>query len=252
MARAWARRTTELHAELAELAERDPRWWLIAGSAAAAEPLRARSPYLFSDAEPAADTFIGLPAPAPADPIGDAITRAHAARAALRELDGQLPGQPLAVTVRRDHALGARLEPSALDTAAFALGARVLVAELADDLGGEGPLAAQLAAMLAGHPPPPRPRRTPFVCVSIGEDPVTAARHGHRRAWQRSGPDGARASQEAGPRARAGSIGSPRSWAAARACRGSRCPRRCRSRVRCPRPRGSARRRIRGAATSSR
>ena len=108
MKRSWARRTVELHDELAAIADDDPRWWLLAGSAAVAEPWPARPGYVVSDAEPSADTFIGYrAAPAPGidhtrDLLRDAIDRARAARTALRELDGTLPDQPLAVTLARD------------------------------------------------------------------------------------------------------------------------------------------------------
>ena len=72
--RAWARRAAALHEELTSLADlRDPRWWLLAGGAAL--PWEPRRAYLTSDAEPAADTFIGHVAP-PRDPM-----RADEARA---------------------------------------------------------------------------------------------------------------------------------------------------------------------------
>ncbi|HEY6033735.1 MAG TPA: hypothetical protein VIV58_05730, partial [Kofleriaceae bacterium] len=120
----WARLAAELHRELrevADLAAIDPRWWLLAGGAAL--PWARAGAYVISDAEPASDTFIAHPAPAPRDPIGDAIARAHAARAAIRALDGELPDQPLAVTLRRS-VIGAFVEPSALELAAFAIGDR--------------------------------------------------------------------------------------------------------------------------------
>ena len=169
--RAWARRAAELHGELVGLAEPDPRWWLLAGGAAVAERAPARAGYIIADAEPTADTFLGHVDPAPADPFADAIARARAARTAIRELDGSLPEQPLAVTIAED---GGRAvtRPSQLTHAAFAIGDRCLVVDL-DDV-----TPAQLAAGTGnGH------RETPFVCVSIGDDPLATARHGHRRAW---------------------------------------------------------------------
>lgn len=171
----WLRRTRELHDELAAIADLDldPRWWLVAGGAAVTEHARARGAYLISDAEPGADTFIGVARPAPDDPIADAIARAHAARAALRELDGRLPDQPLAVTLHRDH--GATVVPNRLDVAAFAIGDRVIVARLD---------APDLAARLASRTPATEPADVPFVCVSIGDEPIETARHGHRRAWR--------------------------------------------------------------------
>jgi len=183
MMRAWAQRAATLHGELAAIAEVDPRWWLVAGGAAAAEVSPARAAYLISDAEPGADTFLGHAAPPPRDPIGDAIARARAARTALRELDGGLPDQPLAVTLRRNGETV--LDPSALDAAAFAVGGRVLVGSLDDPA-----LPARLAALVAGAvsgsaaAPPPAAGPVPFVCVSLGSDPIETARHAHRRAWR--------------------------------------------------------------------
>jgi hypothetical protein len=138
--------------------------------------------YLQSDAEPSADTFIGHVAPAPQDAIVDAIARAHAARAALRELDGKLPEQPLAVTVRRTET-GAIAEPSELDVAAFAIGDRVVRVRLAARIEDEAPL----AAALAGGTRLDEPHATPFVTVCIGDEPIETARHSHRRAWRRNG-----------------------------------------------------------------
>jgi hypothetical protein len=177
MKRGWIRRAAELRGELAALAGDDPRWWLLAGGAALAERWPARPGYLASDAEPGADTFIGHRAAPPADPLRDAIDRARAARTALRDLDGTLPDQPLAVTIAR----GARaiLEPSPLDAAAFAIGPHCVIAALDDPT-----LPAQLAAAARGTAPPPWHGPTPFVCVSIGDDPIETARHGHRRAWR--------------------------------------------------------------------
>jgi len=180
----WARLAAELHRELrdvADLAAIDPRWWLLAGGAAL--PWARAGAYVISDAEPASDTFIAHPSPAPTDPIGDAIARAHAARAAIRAFDGELPDQPLAVTIRRS-VFGAFVEPSALDLAAFAIGDRCYVAPLADD----HTLAQDLAAVLANARAAtkllkPLADATPFVCITLGDEPLPTARHGHRRAW---------------------------------------------------------------------
>src|SRR5262245_21892532 len=103
--RAWARRTVELHRELAAIGEADLRWWLLAGGFSAAEAWALPGPYLACDAEPDADTFMGYRAPPPRDLVRDAIARATAAQTALREIDGELPDQPLAVTI--DSASGA-------------------------------------------------------------------------------------------------------------------------------------------------
>jgi hypothetical protein len=214
--RSWARRTSELHGELSAIAEIDPRWWLLAGGAAVAEAVPSRSTYVSSNAEPDGDTFIGIRTPEPADWIADGIARAHAARAALRELDGQLPDQPLSVTIGGGDA--ARTISSALDVAAFAVGTQVIRAQLAVDIANEGPLADRLLAAVraagratpdagAGDPRPDTaaghgrpapnggqahqhidtghepPASIPFVCVSIGDEALSTARHGHRRAW---------------------------------------------------------------------
>ena len=180
--RAWARRTAELQHEFAAIAEADPRWWLLAGGVAFAETHAPPEVYLACDAEPDADTFMAHRAQRPRDLVRDAIQRAHAARTALRELDGSLPEQPLAVTI--EHARGARTRPSALEIAAFAIGNTCLVVRLDDPT-----LAAQLAAVLAGATPPRWHGATAFVCVSLGDEPLETARHGHRRAWtERGGP----------------------------------------------------------------
>jgi len=180
--RGWARRTAELHRELSAIAEVDPRWWLLAGGIAAAETWARPGPYLACDAEPDADTFMGYRAPPPRDLVRDAIARAIAARTALGELDGEFPDQPLAVTI--DSATGAATPPCALEVAAFAIGQRCVIAQLDDPT-----LASQLAAALAGTEPRPWHGAPPFVCVSIGDEPIETARHGHRRAWnQRGGP----------------------------------------------------------------
>jgi len=183
--RAWARRTAELHDELAAIADDDPRWWLLAGGAAVAEGRRGGREYIISDAEPASDTFIGYRAGAPIDPVGDAIARARAARTALRELDGQLPDQPVAVTVRRTDtgAAAAVTERNSLETAAFVVGDRCLVGALDDPSLGN-----QIAQLVGGFSPTGARRgAAPFVCVSVGEDPIGVARHGHRRAWTAHG-----------------------------------------------------------------
>ena len=180
--RAWLRRTAELQGELAAIAAVDPRWWLLAGGVAVAETFERPEIYLACDAEPDADTFMAYRAPPPRDPVRDAIVRARAARMALRELDGTLPDQPLAVTI--DRASGAARAPSALGVAAFATPHGCLVGELDDPH-----LPARLEAVLAGTRPEPWHGATPFVCVSLGEDELETARHGHRRAWtSRGGP----------------------------------------------------------------
>lgn len=178
--RAWLSRTTALQRELAAIADVNRSWWLLAAGVALAEPYAPKEIYLACDAEPDADTMMMFRAPLLADPVADAIARAIAARTALREIDGTLPGQPLAVTVQR--ADGAITIPSGLDVAAFAAGAHCLVARLDDPT-----LPQQLAQLLAGRAPKPWVGAIPFVTVAIGDDATATARHGHRRAWTQSG-----------------------------------------------------------------
>ncbi len=182
--RAWLRRTVELHEELSAIAEVDPRWWLLAAGSALAEPYGTKTVYLACDAEPDADTMMLFRTP-PAQPVvADAIARANAARIALRELDGTLPGQPLAVTLTRSRH-GATV-PNALEVAAFAVGSHCLIAQLSDPT-----LPQQLAAVLAGVAPAHSPATwmgaMPFVTISLGDEALPTARHGHRRAWIREG-----------------------------------------------------------------
>ncbi|HSK04329.1 MAG TPA: hypothetical protein VK932_23910 [Kofleriaceae bacterium] len=168
----WIRRAAELRAELAEIADvRDPRWWLVAGGAALG--WNERGAYVASDAEPSGDTFMGYVADEPRDPLASALVRAHAARAALRELDGELPGQPLAVTVQRS-TYGAVAIPSKLDVAAFAIGDTVATHRLAERLEDE------TGELVPGD-------AVPFVTVTVGEEPLESARHGHRRGWRANG-----------------------------------------------------------------
>lgn len=167
------RRTREIHAEVAALAEIDLRWWLLAAGVALVEPHAPPEVYLACDAEPDGDTLMGFAGRGIAS-VAEAIAYARAARTALRELDGLLPDQPLAVTVA--HATGAALRPSNLDVAAFAIGDRVVAGSLHDPH-----LEERIAA---GEP---WTGATPFVCVSLGDEPLETARHGHRRAWTSSG-----------------------------------------------------------------
>lgn len=170
----------------------DPRWWLLAG--AAAVDWGPSASYVLSDAEPASDTFIGHLAPPRVDVVADAIARAHAARQAIRELDGELPDQPLATIVELA-GVGARVVPAGLDTVAFAIGSRCLIAHLHDRVEDEHALAAKLVAMAADTSATSARRveiwsdPAPLVCVTLGDEPSATARHGHRRAWtDKSGP----------------------------------------------------------------
>ncbi len=182
--RAWARRTVELQRELAAIADVDRWWWALAGGVAFAEVHAPPEIYLASDAEADADTFIGSRATDHPMTADHAIRHAHAARTALRELDGELPEQPLAVTIDRQSAT--TTAASTLEVAAFAIGEGCVIGML-DDPG----LPARIAAALAGGVTRPQAWTgpAPFVCVSLGDEPIHTARHGHRRAWtDRGGP----------------------------------------------------------------
>lgn len=184
MIRSWIGRTSEIHRELAAIAEPDPRWWVLAGGVAAVETRGAHGDYVLSDATPPGDTFIGYRDPRPLT-IDDAIARARAAAATLGELDGQLPGQPLAVTLGNPaggdgtSARAAVTVKSQLDVAAFAIGDACVIGKLDDPS-----LRTRLEATVRGTPPPPWHGPTPFVCVSLGDDPIETCRHAHRRAWR--------------------------------------------------------------------
>ncbi len=175
--RAWAQRAASLRHELAAIAEVDPRWWLLAAGVAFVEPWAPAEVYLACDAEPDADTLMATPcAGGGPDLVSDAIARAKAARQALRELDGELPEQPLAVTIAR--AGGGTVRPSALEVAAFAVGDQCVVGPI-DDVR----LPDKLRAALRGERVERWRGPAPFVCVALGEEALATARHGHRRAW---------------------------------------------------------------------
>lgn len=185
--RAWIERAVTLQRELAAIAEVDPRWWALAAGVALVEPWAPPEVYLACDAEPDADTLMATPRPPDAagrDPveeaIAEAIDRAKAARQALRELDGELPDQPLAVTI--DRAGGGTVRPSSLEVAAFAVGDGCVVGRI-DDVR----LPDSLRAAVRGERAAPGSWRSaaevPFVCVALGEEPLATARHGHRRGW---------------------------------------------------------------------
>lgn len=208
-------------AELARLLDdvaavdwRNPLWWALVGGAAAlgtSAAVDGPEAYLASDAEPAADTFIGWPSAPPvdaADAIARAIAHAHAAASAIRALDGELPGQPLCRRVERTIEQGrapglAWAAPVAADRIAFVIGARAYLATL-DPRGAAAEL--ELARALAevarsahatGDAPVPAPLEAitgdataaaAIACV-VGEVGIDEARHSHRRAWStRGGP----------------------------------------------------------------
>jgi len=186
-------RRARLRAELAELgvdANATLRWRAFVLAVAALEPRgRERRGYLSSDGGPGSDTLMAWASPPPRSRtawIADAVARARAARAAVAALDGELPGQPLAV--RLVTGSGVRATPCALDHAAFAIGEAVAVAPLDAT---DPVLHAALSALWDGRlmaPLLPLADAPPaFVAVSVGVEPLAAARHGHRRAWTTAG-----------------------------------------------------------------
>ena len=201
MIAAWrsARELRALVEELAPVDWRDPAWWAVIGGAAAIEGLAPRRlhgdhAYVVSGGEPAADTFIGWPAPGAPDlagAIADAIALAHAARAALAALDGTLPGQPLA-RVLRDRKDGARPVPADLADVVFAVGDVRLLATLsaaaADDVAVAEALARAVVARAPGQADAVAARApTAAIAVVIGDHAPATARHLHRRAWTDAG-----------------------------------------------------------------
>ena len=157
--------------EVAVVDPRDPAWAIVLGGAALIEEVvgRAREvPYVSSDADPHGDTFLGWAAPAPrdlAEAIADAVLDAGAASRALAELDGTLPGQPLAVT--------ARLAAADPRRARFAIAGRRRTVRI--DAAPEE--VARAVARGDGDDAP-----APIAAV-VGDHEVAIARHLHRRAW---------------------------------------------------------------------
>ncbi len=202
-------RLHRLHRQLAEIADpRDPRSWLLTSLAALGDALPTRPlPYLISDGEPHADTFLAWEAPPPecrAAAIVEGVLAALAARASLRAIDGELPEQPLATTL--DRRGGCRSVASELRCAAFALDGQTWLAELPDGGGddgdgGDGGGGAALRALVLALASPTDAARlcrlgdderrrggplaaVPFVTVSLDEEPVQQLRHCHRRGWR--------------------------------------------------------------------
>jgi hypothetical protein len=196
------RRGAELARLLEEVADvdwRNPLWWALIGSAAAAERLGAPDVYLASDGEPSADTFMAFPAPRAgraAGAIGEAIALAHAAARALGALDGELPDQPLARRIEHD-AAGARAVPCGDPRrVAFVVGERAYLATLGDVPAREARLASELARALRGDATDPDvlapiedrlDAPDAAIAAVVGDEPISTARHAHRRAWSRRG-----------------------------------------------------------------
>ncbi|HVV83554.1 MAG TPA: hypothetical protein VHE35_10800, partial [Kofleriaceae bacterium] len=200
-----ARRRAELEALVDDVAPAgwrdDRRWQLLLTVAAVREAWTGVRPRALAiGIEPHADTFVGSPGPGPTELagwIGWAIAAGHAVTGALAARDGQFEAQPLKVRIARGH--GDRRVERADDvtTVAFAVGAGVVVATLDPrGPGFEQPLARRLAehALTGGATvavpapgPGPLPAGPPIAVVSIGDEPVAVAHHGHRRGWTADG-----------------------------------------------------------------
>ena len=174
--RKWVRRTIGLQRELEAIADVDPRWWLLSAGVAIAETRATTEVYLACDAEPDADTLratehCGARRRRRCDPRNAAWT-------ALRELDGSLR-----ISCCDHHRAELDTEPGRARSTSPHCSRNTAVGGLTDDrfsLPGLLPwLRARPAAM---------DRAAPFVCVSIGDERIETARHGHRRAWTRRGP----------------------------------------------------------------
>lgn len=182
------RRVRELRGLVDEIAEvdwGDPAWWAVIGGAALVETLArpGAAPYLVSDAEPHADTYMGWPAPAPrtlAAAIADAVADAAAASRAIRALDGTLPDQPLAVAIAAGAA--ARTTPADPTRARFVIGDRRHTARVSGGPDELVALARELAAGGAGLDATPAP-----IAAVVGDHDPAIARHVHRAAWTADG-----------------------------------------------------------------
>jgi hypothetical protein len=203
VARLAAPRLWRFHQQLADIADaRDPRGWVLSTVAALGAALPPRpDAYLISDAAPRQDTFMGYAAPPPADRASaliEGVLAAHAARRALRLLDGELPDQPLATTLDRRGA--ARTEPSDLRHAAFLLDGAVRVADLGPPSSAE-PDPAELRRLVLALATPgagtgasraplwplvplSEAGDVPFVSVCLDDELPAYLRHSHRRAWR--------------------------------------------------------------------
>lgn len=219
-----APRLLQLHQQLAEVSDaRDPRGWILSSVAALGDSLPARAiPYMISDAAPRQDTFMGHEAPAPEDrasAIVEGVLTVHAARRALRALDGELPEQPLATTLDRRGA--ARTAPSDLRHVAFVLDGQVRISELGADPEDDGgrqmlalaralsrvtaetaetadgahearrfgvPSSTALRGEASGAAPSLLPlgatAHIPFAVVCLDEEEPAYLRHVHRLGWR--------------------------------------------------------------------
>ncbi len=180
---------------------RRPPWWALYGAVSLAERLGRGAPaYLSSDAEPRADTMMGVPGPAAPDDaagrIGWAIAAAHAVVRAVIARDGTLPDQPLAVAIALRRGAAHAVPVASPWRVGFALADRVLVAQLDPrGPGHEAALARRLAAAVAGTPElldsgragPIGDPRPPLAVIALGDDDLARAHHGHRRAWHAGG-----------------------------------------------------------------
>jgi hypothetical protein len=194
----------ELVDELADVSWWHPAWLALAGGTTLLEALARWKPdpldadvysaYLAANGSPRSDTFMARDRRGPDDStaaaIGRAVLGASAAAHAVHELDGRLPGQPLAIALRRDGGWLRRAPLPDARWAAFVTPRGRFLGELGD---GDA-LARDLGAACAGRPPGPRLRvldadalPDATVAADIALQPLPIARHLHRRAWTPSG-----------------------------------------------------------------
>ncbi|MCL4224644.1 MAG: hypothetical protein KJZ91_09310 [Myxococcales bacterium] len=204
---ALSARVASLRALIDEIAApgwtRRPLWWALLGGVAVAEPFGRPGAYVVSDAEPRADTCMAVPGAAAVDAagrVGWAIAAAHAAVRAVLARDGSLPDQPLTVAIALHRGAARTVAVASPWRVAFAAGGRLVTARLDPrGPGHEHALARALAAALRGAPVPAADpieaiaagadagRPTPLLAVTLGDDELARAHHGHRRAWHAGG-----------------------------------------------------------------
>jgi hypothetical protein len=118
-----------------------------------------------------------------AEAIAEAIVGARAAAAAIAELDGTLPGQPLAVTVRNGSG-AARVVPVDAAVVRFAIAGRRHTARVSGEPDELVNLARELARGAGTRDDSAAPAA---IAAVVGEHDAGIARHLHRRAWSSDG-----------------------------------------------------------------
>jgi len=195
--------------EVTDVDWRDPTWWGFAGGAMVLDALAGRGGdahphqhlYLGANGGPRSDNYMGRDARAPvdaADAIAVAVIRARAALAAIRDLDGTLPEQPLDRVLAWERGwLRPRRAGQTERVVAFATPRGAFVADLSPDT--EAAVATALGVVLVGRDeqmPPVALRRidpraadptTAAVAVGVGLHGLHLVQHLHRTTWTRGG-----------------------------------------------------------------